>query len=180
LFLDEIGDLPPNTQVKLLRVLQQQPFQRVGGKEAISVDVRILPDSPCAKNSSSLACIQTPPRPTPKPTADIPRVLTRLTRMAPAELQPEPVFALLAPGKRCSVETRQYRSQRRKRSRTAEEASVLSDSSVARRGFAPRCYVEELVEDVATLCELDGCEGQLQLLAPRPARGCRAVSSRPT
>src|SRR4029077_15497774 len=42
LFLDEIGDLPPSTQVKLLRVLQQQTFQRVGGAEAISVDVRVL------------------------------------------------------------------------------------------------------------------------------------------
>lgn len=42
LFLDEIGDLPPGTQVKLLRVLQQQTFQRVGGSETISVDVRIL------------------------------------------------------------------------------------------------------------------------------------------
>jgi DNA-binding NtrC family response regulator len=42
LFLDEIGDLPPKTQVKLLRVLQQQTFQRVGGTEAISVDVRVL------------------------------------------------------------------------------------------------------------------------------------------
>ena len=42
LFLDEIGDLPHNTQVKLLRVLQHQTFQRVGGEEAISVDVRII------------------------------------------------------------------------------------------------------------------------------------------
>ena len=42
LFLDEIGDLPAHTQVKLLRVLQQQTFQRVGGAETISVDVRVL------------------------------------------------------------------------------------------------------------------------------------------
>ena len=42
LFLDEIGDLSSNTQVKLLRVLQQQTFQRVGGAEAISVDVRVI------------------------------------------------------------------------------------------------------------------------------------------
>jgi nitrogen regulation protein NR(I) len=42
LFLDEIGDLPSSTQVKLLRVLQQQTFQRVGGAEAISVDVRVI------------------------------------------------------------------------------------------------------------------------------------------
>jgi nitrogen regulation protein NR(I) len=42
LFLDEIGDLPSNTQVKLLRVLQHQTFQRVGGSEPISVDVRVI------------------------------------------------------------------------------------------------------------------------------------------
>ena len=42
LFLDEIGDLPPNTQVKLLRVLQQQTFQRVGGTDVIAVDVRVI------------------------------------------------------------------------------------------------------------------------------------------
>jgi len=42
LFLDEIGDLPLNTQVKLLRVLQQQSFQRVGGSDPIAVDVRVI------------------------------------------------------------------------------------------------------------------------------------------
>jgi nitrogen regulation protein NR(I) len=42
LFLDEIGDLTPSTQVKLLRVLQQQTFQRVGGTETIAVDVRVI------------------------------------------------------------------------------------------------------------------------------------------
>ena len=42
LFLDEIGDLSATTQVKLLRVLQQRTFQRVGGTATISVDVRVL------------------------------------------------------------------------------------------------------------------------------------------
>jgi len=40
LFLDEIGDLPLGTQVKLLHVLQQQSFERVGGNESVEVDVR--------------------------------------------------------------------------------------------------------------------------------------------
>jgi DNA-binding NtrC family response regulator len=42
LFLDEIGDMTPGTQAKLLRVLQEKAIQRVGGKESVPVDVRIL------------------------------------------------------------------------------------------------------------------------------------------
>ena len=42
LFLDEIGELSPNLQVKLLRILQEKVFERVGGVEPISVDIRII------------------------------------------------------------------------------------------------------------------------------------------
>ncbi|MDD3269706.1 MAG: sigma 54-interacting transcriptional regulator [Syntrophomonadaceae bacterium] len=42
LFLDEIGDLPLNLQVKLLRVLQDKEINRVGGEQPIKVDIRIL------------------------------------------------------------------------------------------------------------------------------------------
>ncbi len=42
LFLDEIGEIPPATQVKLLRVLEEQEFMRVGGVQPISVDVRVI------------------------------------------------------------------------------------------------------------------------------------------
>ncbi len=42
IFLDEIGDLSPNLQVKLLRVLQEKEFQRLGGSETIRADVRII------------------------------------------------------------------------------------------------------------------------------------------
>lgn len=42
IFLDEIGDMPPNMQVKLLRVLQEREFERVGGTETIRVNVRII------------------------------------------------------------------------------------------------------------------------------------------
>jgi PAS domain S-box-containing protein len=42
LFLDEVGDLPLPMQVKLLRVLQEGTFERVGGEEHVSVDVRII------------------------------------------------------------------------------------------------------------------------------------------
>lgn len=42
LFFDEIGEIPERTQVKLLRFLQQREFERVGGNETISVDVRIV------------------------------------------------------------------------------------------------------------------------------------------
>jgi DNA-binding NtrC family response regulator len=42
IFLDEIGDMTPGTQIKLLRVLQEKCVQRLGGKETIPVDVRVL------------------------------------------------------------------------------------------------------------------------------------------
>ncbi|MBV8454498.1 MAG: sigma-54-dependent Fis family transcriptional regulator, partial [Deltaproteobacteria bacterium] len=42
LFLDEIGDMPLETQAKLLRVLQERQFERVGGNQPLTVDVRII------------------------------------------------------------------------------------------------------------------------------------------
>ena len=42
LFLDEIGDVPPVTQVKLLRVLQEREFERLGGTRTVKVDVRLI------------------------------------------------------------------------------------------------------------------------------------------
>jgi DNA-binding NtrC family response regulator len=42
LFLDELGDISPALQVKLLRVLQQQEFERVGGTQTVKVDVRVV------------------------------------------------------------------------------------------------------------------------------------------
>ncbi len=42
LFLDEIGDLPPPVQVKMLRFLQEKRIQRVGGRQEIEVDARVL------------------------------------------------------------------------------------------------------------------------------------------
>jgi len=46
IFLDEIGDLPAPTQIKLLRILQEREFERVGSTKPIKVDVRII----CATN----------------------------------------------------------------------------------------------------------------------------------
>jgi DNA-binding NtrC family response regulator len=54
LFLDEIGDMLLATQAKMLRVLQKQSFQRVGGEEQISVNVRII----CATNHNLQAAVQ--------------------------------------------------------------------------------------------------------------------------
>ncbi|HMC27830.1 MAG TPA: PEP-CTERM-box response regulator transcription factor [Verrucomicrobiae bacterium] len=42
LFLDEIGELPPPIQVKMLRFLQEQRFQRVGGRQEIQIDTRVI------------------------------------------------------------------------------------------------------------------------------------------
>ena len=42
IFLDEIGEINQNVQIKLLRVLQEKKFERVGGEETIDVDVRVV------------------------------------------------------------------------------------------------------------------------------------------
>lgn len=52
IFLDEIGDMPLNVQAKLLRVLQEREFERLGGTKTIKVDVRII--AATNKNLASL------------------------------------------------------------------------------------------------------------------------------
>ena len=47
IFLDEIGDLPPETQIALLRVLQERELERVGSSHPITVDVRVLAATNC-------------------------------------------------------------------------------------------------------------------------------------
>ena len=42
LFLDEVGELPAETQITLLRVLQEHEFERIGGTGSIRVDVRVI------------------------------------------------------------------------------------------------------------------------------------------
>jgi transcriptional regulator with GAF, ATPase, and Fis domain len=42
IFLDEVGEIAPSVQVKLLRVLQEREFERVGGMKSISIDVRVV------------------------------------------------------------------------------------------------------------------------------------------
>lgn len=54
LFLDEIGDMSILTQSKILRVLQEKVFERVGGNEPINVDVRII----AATNKSLVQCMK--------------------------------------------------------------------------------------------------------------------------
>ena len=54
LFLDEIGAMPPETQIKLLRVLQEREFERVGGTETIGTDIRLV----CATNEDLEAAMK--------------------------------------------------------------------------------------------------------------------------
>lgn len=54
IFLDEIGDVPLSTQVKLLRVLQERELERVGGEETLKVDVRVI----TATNKNLMAMVE--------------------------------------------------------------------------------------------------------------------------
>lgn len=54
IFLDEIGEIPPSAQIKLLRVLQTQKFERLGGEETLAVDLRII----AATNKDLLQAVQ--------------------------------------------------------------------------------------------------------------------------
>ena len=47
IFLDEIGEMPSETQVAMLRVLQEREFERVGGTQGIPVDVRVIAATNC-------------------------------------------------------------------------------------------------------------------------------------
>ncbi len=53
-FLDEVGDIPPSAQVKLLRFLEDRKFERVGGTEEVSVEVRII----SATNQNLEECVR--------------------------------------------------------------------------------------------------------------------------
>src|SRR5215813_5684295 len=55
IFLDEIGDLPSDTQIALLRVLQEREFERVGGNQSIRVDVRVIAATNCDLNAAVAA-----------------------------------------------------------------------------------------------------------------------------
>jgi two-component system nitrogen regulation response regulator GlnG len=54
IFLDEVADMSPATQSKVLRVLEQQEFERLGGSETIAVDIRVI----AATNRSLVKCMQ--------------------------------------------------------------------------------------------------------------------------
>jgi two-component system nitrogen regulation response regulator GlnG len=65
LFLDEIGDMSPVTQTKILRLLQEQQFERVGGSETIRTDVRLI--AATHRNLPELAGHYAPDQPAPVP-----------------------------------------------------------------------------------------------------------------
>jgi len=132
LFLDEVGDIPLSLQVKLLRFLQDHKVHRLGGKDTISVDVRILAatnvDLQEAINSSRFRddlfyrlCVVTIPVPTLKERGSDITLLARMFLMKFAEAQekvlkgftPQAIEALLAhdwPGNVRELENRVKRA----------------------------------------------------------------------
>jgi len=150
LFLDEVGEIPMATQIKLLRVLQERTFERVGGNEPIHVDVR--PTSPqdasaktsttastsstsrCPRYASAAAtfsssritfCASSPPRTTSGWTASRTAPGRRSWRIDGRETSvlsrtPSSVPSSCAKGRRSATTT--FRSKRR-RNRSARSAS---------------------------------------------------------
>ncbi len=113
LYLDEVGDMPRETQNKILRVLTEQTFERVGGAKKVKVDVRII--SPTAQNLESLmsegafredlyhrlAVVPISVPPLAERRADIPllidafmRQISDQTGIRPKELSPEALAVL--------------------------------------------------------------------------------------
>src|ERR671921_859117 len=68
LFLDEIADMPLTTQAKILRVLTDQSYHRVGGQRAVKVDVRVLSATSSRGSPPSDACnrLRSPKKPWPR------------------------------------------------------------------------------------------------------------------
>ena len=107
IFLDEIGEMPPQLQPKLLRVLEQRTIKRVGSSQEIGVDVRIIAasnrDLRMAVNRGDfradlyyrLAVIRAEIPPLRRRPEDIPVLVAHLARMLQAE--PAAAMALLQP-----------------------------------------------------------------------------------
>ena len=77
-FVDEIGDLSPALQAKLLRVLHKQRFERVGGTETLTTDARIIAATwSSTRRGSASTSTSTYPTPTRRPCASARRILAR-------------------------------------------------------------------------------------------------------
>ena len=96
LFLDEIGDLPVSLQAKLLRFLQERVVERVGGRQEIPVDVRIV----CATHQSLKEHIVSPANSARISTTGSPRSSSTFRRCVPAREMPPCLPMLSCAGSR--------------------------------------------------------------------------------
>ncbi|HWR39376.1 MAG TPA: sigma-54 dependent transcriptional regulator [Patescibacteria group bacterium] len=137
LFLDEVGDLLPELQAKLLRVIQEKEFYRVGGLKKIPVDVRII----CATNANltdkvadgsfrrdlyyrlSVACLNIPPL-RQRREEILPLALMFLQELA---LQKKKSFQCISPAAAQILENHNWPGNVRELKNTMELATVLFD-----------------------------------------------------
>lgn len=192
IFLDEVGDFSPATQIKLLRVLQEKEFERVGGMETIGADVRVI----AATNRDletlvisgefrqdlyyRLNVFSIPVPPLRERKGDIPLLAEFfMKRYAGANRKP---VRRMGPAAMNRLVAHRWPGNVRELENCIERAVLMTDDGVIRSGHLPPTLREAAPDPVAlcgTLPEtLESVERALILNALKAARGNRAKAAR--
>jgi len=192
MFLDEVGDFSPATQIKLLRVLQEKEFERVGGMETIGADVRVIAatnrDLEALVNRGefrqdlyyrlNVFSIRVPPLRERK--ADIPLLAEFfMERCAGANAKP---VGRIAPPAMDRLVAHRWPGNVRELENCIERAVLMTDDGVIQPVHLPPSLRDAADDPVAlrgTLSEtLESVERSLILNALKAARGNRAKAAR--